>query len=205
MTMLYFIRQSLFNCGLLACCLTFVDAQLGRIFEELDKTERGRQTIVLVWSDHGFMLGEHFYWRKGQLYDANSKCAFLMRAPGVTKSGAVCRRIVEGVDIYPTLLELCGLPPASHAEGISFVPLLGEPELPWKKGSLVYREKGKAVGLVTERWRLNQFEGEPERSELYDHHADPGEYRNLIKDPHHAELIRQLSEMAKGGWKGCLR
>jgi iduronate 2-sulfatase len=185
-------------------CLTFVDVQIGRILDAIEEKGMARDTIVVLWSDHGFMLGEHFFWRKGQLYDTSCRSACIIRAPGISKGGAVCRRIVEGVDLYPTLLELCGLPAANHVEGVSFAPLLKNPDLPWKKGSLIYREKGKAVGLVTERWRYNRFEDQPERDQLFDHDADPGEQVNLIQDPQHAGALSELRTLMDAGWQACL-
>src|SRR5262249_30723492 len=118
-------------------CLTFVDVQIGRVLAALDTKGLADDTIVVLWSDHGFMLGEHFMWRKGLLYDADNKCACIVRAPAITKPGSVCKRIVESVDLYPTLTELCRLPTADHIEGASFAPLLKNPELPGKKAALV--------------------------------------------------------------------
>lgn len=168
------------------------------------KNGLAKDTIALLWSDHGFMLGEHFFWRKGQLYDPSTKCAFIIKALGVTKAGTVCHRVVESVDLYPSLLDLCGLPKADHAEGVSFVPLMKNPELPWKKGSLIDREKGTAVGLVTERWRYNRFADHPERDELFDHQSDPAENRNLIRDEQFASVLEELGSLINAGWKGCL-
>ena len=185
-------------------CLTFVDEQIGRVLEALQKSGAENDTMVILWSDHGFMLGEHFFWRKGQLYDTSTKCALVVRAPGVTQPGSVCRRVVESVDLYPSLLELCGLPAAAHVEAASFVPLLKNPELPWKTGSLIYREKGQAVGLVTERWRYNRFADHPERDELFDHESDAAENHNLIADPQSAAVVQQLGQLIDAGWKGNL-
>ena len=127
-----------------------------------------------------------------------------MKVPGVTKAGSSCRRVVEGPDIYPSLLDVCGLPKAEHVEGVSFAPLLKAPETSWKKGSLIYREMGKAVGLVTEQWRYNRFEGQPERDQLFDHQTDPAENINLIKDSKYAAVVKELGTLMDSGWKGCL-
>ncbi|MGC3971681.1 MAG: hypothetical protein QM775_31350 [Pirellulales bacterium] len=158
----------------------------------------------MVWSDHGFLLGEHFMWRKGLLYDVDCKSAFILRAPGRVSPNTMCERIVETPDIYPTLADLCGLPKPTHLEGVSFAPLLRDPRLPWKKASLIYRDQGRSVGVVDERWRYNRYADHPQRDALYDHDADPGEHVNLIHDAQHAGALVKLRALADGGWKKCL-
>lgn len=185
-------------------CLTFVDVQIGRVLDEIDAAGRADETIVILWSDHGFLMGEHFLWRKGLLYDADNKSAFIVRAPGAMQPGTVCSRIVETVDLYPTLTDLCGLTTPEHIEGRSFKPLLTQPDLPWKRAALIYRDKGRSVGATTERWRLNRFEDHPERDALYDHDADPAENRNVIADPQYAAALKELDACITAGWKSCL-
>ncbi len=184
-------------------CLSFIDAQVGRVLEALDDTGRARDTIVVLWSDHGFMLGEHFLWRKGPLREESTRVALIVRAPGVTKPGTACTRPVETIDLFPTLFDLCGVPPPEGIEAVSMKPLLADPARPWKKGALMHGGS-RARSIVTDRWRYNEYQGQADRAELFDHQADPGELTNLAKDPKHAQVVRELSALLRGGWKACL-
>ena len=179
--------------------LSYVDAQVGRILDEIEKSGRADNTLVVLWSDHGFALGEDWYWRKGPLRDNSTKCAMIVRAPGLTTPG-VCNRVTECMDLHPTFLELCGLPNPPGMEAVSMVPLLKDPARPWKKAALIYREKGEAVGVSTERYRLNIG---PEL-ELFDHATDPGELRNLAASPENAPVVAELRQLAESGWRACV-
>lgn len=183
-------------------CLTFVDAQAGRVLRALEATGRADNTIVVVWSDHGFLLGEHFMWRKGPLYDLGDQVALIMRAPGITQAGSVCRRPVESIDIFPTLFDLCGIPMPDRCEGMSMRPLLQNPTGPWKKGALI-RSGADRRSIRTERWRYTEYGG-PDRAELFDYEADPNEYYNLTGDPKHADVVAELSKLLHGGPEACL-
>ena len=184
-------------------CLSFIDAQVGRVLDALDETGRARNTVVVVWSDHGFMLGEHFLWRKGPLREESTRVALLIRAPGVTTPRTTCSRPVESIDIFPTLFDLCGVPMPEGIEAISLKPLLEDPARPWKKGALM-RGSGRGHSIVTERWRYTEYAGKPERTELFDHQADPGEFVNLARNPKHAGTVAGLRALLQGGWKACL-
>ncbi|MFQ6131676.1 MAG: sulfatase [Armatimonadota bacterium] len=184
-------------------CTSFVDAQVGRVLQALEESGRADDTIVVIWSDHGFMLGEHFLWRKGPLYEESTRVLLLIRAPGLTTPGTACRRPVESIDIFPTLLELCGLPQPPNIEALSMRPLLQDPDHAWKKGALMWGGKGRH-GIVTERWRYSEYQGDPQRAELFDHETDPGEFRNLAKDPEHGDVVAGLSRLLRSGWRACL-
>ena len=184
-------------------CASFVDAQVGRVLDALEKSGRADDTIVAIWSDHGFMLGEHFLWRKGPVYETSTRVLLLMRAPGVTKPGTACKRPVESIDIFPTLVDLCGIPQPPNIEAISMRPLLADPGHAWKKGALMWGGKARR-SIVTERWRYNEYIGDPERAELFDHDADLNEFQNLAKDPKHADVVARLSTLLQSGWKACL-
>lgn len=184
-------------------CVTFIDAQVGRILDALEKSGRADNTIIVLWTDHGFMLGEHFMWRKGPLYDHSALVPLLIKAPGVTKPNSVCKRPVESIDIFPTLFELCGIPIPKGLEAISMVPLLKDPNRKWKKGALTSQgENGKSI--CTERWRYTEYKNGPEKTELFDRKKDPKEFHNLAKDPSCANTINTLSKLLNGGWKACL-
>jgi len=183
--------------------LSLIDAQIGRVLDALEKSGRADNTIVIIWSDHGFMLGEHFLWRKGPLREESTRVALLIRAPGVTTPGTVCTRSAESIDIFPTMFDLCGVPLPSGIEAISMRPLLRDPSRPWKKGALMWGGGGKSI--VTERWRYNEYvrrRGRP--AELFDHQNDSGEFVNLAREPKHADTVAELSALLKGGWKACL-
>jgi len=184
-------------------CLSFVDAQVGKVLDALERTGRAGNTIVIFWSDHGFSLGEHYLWRKGPLYNESALLALIMRAPGVTKPGSVCKRPVESGDLFPTLFDLSGIPQPAGIEAFSMLPLLKDPSRPWKKGAITCQgPKGRS--LCTERYRYTEYAGEPDRTELFDHDADPGEHKNLARDATRADVVRELSALLKGGWKACL-
>jgi uncharacterized sulfatase len=180
---------------------SFVDAQIGKILNALRESDREGRTIVVIWSDHGFQLGEHFQWRKSSLFDHTTRVILLMRVPGVTKPGSVCKRLVEATDIYPTLCDLCGIPIPNGLEGISIKPLLNDPNRSWKKAAFVSL-KDEARSINTQRWRYTEYSGG--ELELYDHMKDPGEFTNLAQKPEHSKVVDSLSTLLHAGWKACL-
>ena len=184
-------------------CTSFIDAQVGRVLEALDKSGRADNTVVVIWSDHGFLLGEHFLWRKGPLYEESTRVALLVRAPGVAKAGAATTRPVESIDIFPTMLDLCGIPQPPGIEAASMKPLLEDPSRPWKKGALMWGGR-RGRSIVTERWRYNDYLGKRARTQLFDHQTDPNEFKDLAKDPEQADTAKELKALLEGGWKACL-
>jgi len=183
-----------------ACC-SYIDACAGRVLKALRESGRERNTIVVFLGDHGYHIGEHFLWQKNTLFEESCRVPLILAAPGVAAPGTVCKRPVELVDLYPTLADLCGLPIPQGLEGLSLVPLLRNPDGPWKKCAFTYIRGGKS--LRTERWRYSEWGG-PKSAELYDHDADPCEFTNLAKDPAHAETVKELSGLMKGDWKAAL-
>ncbi|MDP6040011.1 MAG: sulfatase [Candidatus Latescibacteria bacterium] len=181
--------------------ITFIDAQIGRVLQALEASGRAENTIVVIWTDHGFMLGEHFLWRKGPLRDESTQVALLIRASSVSKADTVCKRPVESIDIFPTLMDLCNVPLPGDIEAISMRPILQDPDRAWKKGALMWGTRNKSI--VTERWRYNENKRN-KRTELFDREKDPGEFDNLSEDPAYADVIKELGERLDGGWKACL-
>ncbi len=173
-------------------CVSFVDAQVGRLLTALDELDLSQNTIVVLWSDHGYHLGEHEgVWQKRTLFEQSARAPLIIYAPGASGAGA-CRRVVEFVDIYPTLLDLAGIKGPTDLAGRSLKPLLDAPLAKWD-GYAVTQILRPADGRLdrpvmgcsirTERYRLTEW-GEGEfGTELYDHHADPGEFANLAIDP----------------------
>ena len=188
--------------------VSFMDAQLGRLLDELDRLGLAKDTIVVLWGDHGWHLGDHSMWCKHTNYEQATHIPLIVRAPGVTKAGARSRALVETVDLYPTLCELAGLPPPQlpqRLEGKSFVRTLKRPSAPTKEAIFhVYprspRDKGPILGRAvrTERYRLIEWKapGAPPDSaelELYDYKTDPAEAQNLVQQqPETVAKLRKL-------------
>ncbi|MBA7620417.1 Ulvan-active sulfatase [subsurface metagenome] len=176
-------------------CISYIDTCVGILMSALKQAGRQNNTIVCLWGDHGMHLGEHFLWRKYTLFENAARVPFIIAAPGVAKSGppnprragAVCYRPVELIDIYPTLVDLCGLRIPKGLEGISMRPLLEVPGRTWKKAAFT-SQNAKNRSLRTQKWRYTEW-GSPENAELYDHENDPGEFTNLAKDPEHADTV----------------
>lgn len=171
-------------------CISFADFQIGRIVDALDKSEYAKNTIIVLWSDHGWHLGEKQHWRKFALWEEATRVTFLVIAPGVTEANQRCDRTVNLLDIYPTLSELCGLPSKPGLEGRSLVPLLNQPAAPWSHPSLTTHGRNNHA-VRSERWRYIRYEDGGE--ELYDHDADPLEWHNLASDPKFEEIKRELA------------
>jgi iduronate 2-sulfatase len=130
----------------------------------------------------------------------------LISAPGMKAKGQSTGRVAELVDLYPTLADLCGLPPTASHEGLSLKPLLDDPQRAWKKGAFTQVTRGQKLGysVRTERWRYTEWDRGAEGLELYDHIADPGEHKNLALSPDHVKTVEELKALLAGGWKGAL-
>ncbi|MBW3600009.1 MAG: sulfatase [Planctomycetes bacterium] len=170
--------------------IAFADAQIGRLVKALDASPHRDNTIVILWGDHGWHLGEKQHWRKFALWEEATRAPLLIVAPGVTKAGGVCRRPVDFLNIYPTLAELCGAPIPEHVEGISMRPLLENPEADWDQAALTTHGR-KNHAVRTEHWRYIRYADGGE--ELYDHRTDPMEWTNLAADPQHKEVKQKLA------------
>jgi arylsulfatase A-like enzyme len=178
---------------------SFMDAQVGRVLDALRDLGLEDDTIVVFTSDHGFMLGEHGQWMKNILWEPSARVPLIVRVPGKhNAAGKRSPRTVELLDIYPTLVELAGLPTYSRNEGKSLAPLLARPsDRSWTKPALSQVRGGRSVR--TERWRYTEWEGGRKGRELYDHRRDPGEMRNLANDPRYAGKIAKLRALLPAG------
>lgn len=174
--------------------VTFADATIGGVLDALDASEYAENTIIVLWSDHGWYLGEKQRWHKGGLWEEATRVPFLVVAPGTTQPGSECVRPVSLVDLYPTLLELCGLEERDDLDGESLRPLLEEPTTKWDHAAVtVHGGDDKASYAVrTERWRYIRYHDGSE--ELYDHDADSNEWTNLADRPEHAEVKTRLAK-----------
>ncbi|MEQ2005322.1 MAG: sulfatase [Limisphaerales bacterium] len=182
--------------GYLAC-VTFMDEQLGRVLDALDAHQLWDNTIVVLLGDHGYLLGSRGgWWGKGVLYNEAASTALLVAAPGKAK-GVGCSRVVEFLDLYPTLADLCGLPAPAGVEGRSFTPLLVNPGAPWEHaGYTMVAPQGKPAGLAVSTERFRYLENANGSQELFDVQADPREWVNLADQPAHAADLARLKKLA---------
>ncbi len=177
-------------------CISYIDAQLGLLFNALREHDLWQDTIVIFTSDHGYHLGEHFMWGKVTLFEECARVPLIIRAPGITRAGTSTDALVELVDFHPTLLELCGLEVKSHLQGKSLVPILGNPESPGKKYAYTVVSRGTKLGrsIRTKDWRYAQW-GDPGMAELYDLKNDPQEYVNLIANPGSSAQLDRMKRL----------
>ena len=169
-----------------AACCTFADAQIGRVLDALDVSLRRDQTIVVLWSDHGFHLGEKDHIEKFALWEKSNHIPFIVVAPGVTEPGFRCDTPVDLSVLYPSLLELSGLPADPTCDGVSIVPLLKDANSKWNYPALMTYGRGNHA-VRSERWRYIRYADGTE--ELYDHAKDPNEWTNVAAKPEHADVI----------------
>lgn len=177
--------------------LTWMDWNLGRVISELDRLGLRDKTVIVFWGDHGYHLGEKGKWSKhGSLLEIGTRVPLIILAPGAQGNGRACPRIVESVDIYPTLIELCGLPQPKGLQGDSLAPLLADPEALWDKPAFsVSGNNNRLAGVAvrTERYRYAEYDGANGGALLFDEMADPHETKNLAEEPGMAEVLRELA------------
>ena len=179
--------------------ITFMDAQLGKVLDALDRLKLADNTIIVFWSDHGYSLGQHGQWMKMNLFEESSRVPMIIAAPSAKAKGKGCSRTVELLDIYPTLADLVGLTPPSNLHGQSLRPLLDNPKAKWTKPAItqVTRTRGRQNEIMgysvrTERWRYTEWDQGRKGAELYDQEKDPHEHTNLFDDPRHASTATEL-------------
>ncbi len=182
-------------------CVTFTDEKLGEVLDALERLGLRDNTVIVLWGDHGWHLGEKGMWAKGTLFDVSARAPLIIVDPRKKTGGKACPRTVEFVDIYPTLVELCGLDKPPGLEGASLVPLLNNPTAAWKRPaySLVAREEWLGRSVRTERWCYTEWDRGRYGVELYDLKNDPRESKNLAKDPAFAPTIAELKKLLHTG------
>lgn len=190
-------------------CVSFTDAQVGKLVAELDRLDLRKDTIVIVWGDHGWKLGEYSQWSKHTNFELDTHVPMIISDPDYP-TGVRVNALTEFVDIYPTLSELCGLPVAKDLEGASMVPLMNDPGKPWKKAAFSQYPRPHGMmgySLRTDQYRytewIDQKTNEVKEKELYDLKNDPLCKESIVYKPEHKDLIARLHEMMKAGWQNA--
>lgn len=201
--------------------ISFMDAQVGRVVDALDRLGLGENTIIVFTSDHGYHMGEHGLWQKQSLFEGSARVPFLIVAPGVSQKGAVVKSPVSQVDLFPTLAELAGVKAPDNLQGQSLVPMLKDPAVEGRGWAITQvvrggnfnrmgaapsiMDKGKrffGYSLRTARYRYTEWDEGAQGSELYDHDNDPQELVNLAAKPEHAATVKELSAKLREAAKG---
>ncbi len=197
-------------------CVSYIDAQIGRLLSGLEKAGLKNNTIIVLWGDHGWKLGEHGMWCKHTPFELDAHVPMIFSVPHSKQKGKRARSFAEFVDIYPTLCELCGLELPDHLEGNSLVPVLKNPDIEYKKAAFtqwpkVHRRNPDKVitgySIKTDRYRYTEWirnkTGDILARELYDHNIDPDENENVANDMNYKDIIKKMNEKLDGGkgWK----
>lgn len=179
-------------------CVSYTDAQIGRVLDELKSLGLDKNTIIILWGDHGWHLGEHNLWCKHCNFEKVLHTPLIIKAPG-KKQNIKTNALVEYVDIYPSLCELAGLDAPFHLQGKSFVPLTENPELPWKQEVYCRWIKGETLVTMSHTYTewLNDNTGEVDARMMYDLTNDPEETVNIAEEEHYKKLVQELSEKLK--------
>lgn len=178
--------------------ISFVDTQVGRLLDALERLKLADRTVVVFWSDHGYHFGDHGLVMKQSLFERSARVPMIISVPGQKTKGSASARTVELLDLYPTLTDVCGVKAPENLAGKSLRPLLDQPDADWNRPAVtqVMRGQGRlGYSLRAERYRFTEW-ADGSR-ELYDYQNDPTELKNLAKDPAQAELISKLAEQLK--------
>ena len=184
--------------------ISFLDANVGRVLDALDRLGLAGNTIVVFISDHGYHLGERGQWMKQSLFERSARAPLIVAGPGVSSKGRPSPRVVEFLDVYPTLADLAGLRPPDGLHGRSLKPLLKNPRARWAHPALTQVRRGPAASaytgysLRTEQWRYTEWDSGKRGAELYDETRDPHEHTNLAESPKHQKAVRELQGLLRG-------
>lgn len=192
--------------------VSFVDAQIGKVLDELKRLGLQDDTAIVLWSDNGWHLGEHKLWSKTTSFEESTRVPMMVSVPGVT-AGEDSSALVELVDVYPTVCELLGLPIPGHVEGTSLIPLVANPQCTWKRG--IFSRIGDAETVRTDRYRFTRYsgvfrEGDFARlpnagtCELFDLQQDPRENVNVAKRPDYSATVQEMNQLLTAGWRTML-
>lgn len=199
-------------------CVSFLDAQVGRVLAELNRLGLQKNTIVVFLGDHGYHLGENGQWTKMTNFEIATRVPLIISVPGQKSAGQPTRALVEFVDIYPTLAQLCGFKGPAELEGLSLVPLIENPQRPWKTAAFSQYGRGPTSkfdpaihpmgrSIRTERYRYTEWR-DPQQTligtELYDQNNDPEDNINIATRAENTALVKQLAAQLQQGWKTAL-
>ena len=168
--------------------VNFVDEQIGRLLKALEKNPRGRETYIVLVSDHGWHLGEKKHWCKGAIWEQTTRIPFIVKGPNI-KAGTICKQPVSLIDVFPSLVDIAGIKVPEYLDGKSALPQLKDPNI--KRSPAIISYGAKNTAIRSERWRYIRYEDGSE--ELYDHSLDPNEWKNLADDFQYNEIKKELS------------
>ncbi|MCA9067528.1 MAG: sulfatase [Planctomycetaceae bacterium] len=180
-------------------CVSYTDAQIGKLLDELDRLDLADNTIVVLWGDHGWNLGEHTLWCKHCCFETSMHAPLIVKAPGIT-GGKKTNGLTEFIDIYPSLCDLAGLPSPEHLQGRSFVPLMKNPDMDWKKTAIGRFQNGDTIR--TDQFRFTEYtrpNGKFLARMLYDHQADANENVNVSEKVGNKSLVGSLTQQLHQG------
>ncbi len=182
--------------------VSYVDAQIGKVLDSLKDFGLDRNTIVVVWGDHGWHLGDHTIWGKHSPFERSTHSPLILKFPGMQQTGAYTEALTETIDIYPTLCTLAGIYPPKGLDGESLVKILDEPQTDGKQA--VYSYQNNRISMRTDHYRLiAQYESDNTWTfALFDHQTDPYETRNIAED--HKELVQELLPLLNKGNTGII-
>ncbi len=195
---------------------SFMDAQFGRVLDELDSLGLAERTVVVLFGDHGWHLGEQDLWAKTTNFELAARVPLMIHVPGMRTKGRASSRFVELVDLFPTLCEACGIEAPDGLEGLSMLPLLDDPERPWKRAAFnqiprpyLASEDWQQMGysMRSERYRYTEWmdrEGSLTGRELYDFLSSPTETVNLAPSGEHDDVVARLAGQLHAGWRAAL-
>lgn len=179
-------------------CVSYIDAQVGKLLDELEKQGLAQNTLIVLWGDHGWHLGDQLVWGKHTIFEQAVNSVLIVKTPQ-TKTGHTIKKTVSSVDIYPTLMELCGIEMPHATHGKSFAPLLKNPLAAWEEAAYSYFRNG--ISVRTGRYRLTKYYRKEEpRIELYDHQDDPYETKNIAGE--NRDLVEELMPLLEKGNTG---
>ena len=184
-------------------CVSFVDEQVGKLLKAVDDLGLRENTLIVLWGDHGYHLGEHGLWRKNSLYEESARAPLIIRGPSVPAAKNGVHAIVEFVDIFPTIVDLVSLKPPAGLEGVSLRPLLENPGIEWERPAFTQTLFVDVPGysVRTKRWRYVEWGASGEAgAELYDQIDDPREMNNLIGSDDHTAPLDDLKQLINRNW-----
>jgi len=195
-------------------CISYIDAQVGRLLTTLERTGLADNTVVMLWGDHGWHLGENGTWGKHTNLEWGTHSPLVLRVPGQPNAGKTTDKLVEFVDIYPTLAEACALPVPEHCEGTSLMPLVRNPSAQWKSAAFSqFRKTINGIPCMGYTMRTDMFRYTEWRSrkdltrvvakELYDHRKNHDENENVITNSAYTKIVEAMGKKLNSGWRAA--